>query len=230
MNEVRLSGGRTTPGVVRVGETVRRPPRPNAEFVRSLLRYLEMIGFDGAPRFLGTDEKGREILTYIEGQVPADLGWYGDGVLVAAAKLIRQYHDATATLLDSSAAKSAKLEIVCHNDLSPCNFVFRDGLPAAIIDFDAVAPGTRYYDLAYAAWLWLDIGNADIEAAEQRRRLELFVEAYGANLSMGALVKAMMTRQRVLIAEGYRCRKTSMLRWATNCLDWTSANLRSEVP
>lgn len=65
--EVPLQGGRVTPAVVRVGNTVRRPPRMNAEFVHVLLNHLAAVGFDGTPRFLGTDEQGRDVLSYIEG-------------------------------------------------------------------------------------------------------------------------------------------------------------------
>jgi len=30
------------------------------------LRHLEAVGFTGAPRFLGIDAAGREVLSYIE--------------------------------------------------------------------------------------------------------------------------------------------------------------------
>ncbi len=81
MTEIALSGGRMKHGVVRVGQTVRRPSGTNSDFVRSLLRHLETAGFDGAPRALGTDQRGRDILSYIEGQVPTELGFYDDGAL-----------------------------------------------------------------------------------------------------------------------------------------------------
>jgi len=48
--EIPLAGGQQTPGVVRIGDTVRRPMGPNAPFDHELLRYLEEVGFDGAPR------------------------------------------------------------------------------------------------------------------------------------------------------------------------------------
>lgn len=54
MDEVPLEGGRVNVGgVVRVGDTVRRPLRENSPFVHELLLQLERAGFDGAPRFLG---------------------------------------------------------------------------------------------------------------------------------------------------------------------------------
>jgi hypothetical protein len=68
--ELALAGGISTPGVVRVGDTVRRPVKENAAFVHDVLRYLELRGFDRVPRFLGIDAKGRAVLTYISGTVP----------------------------------------------------------------------------------------------------------------------------------------------------------------
>ena len=227
MTEIALSGGRMKHGVVRVGQTVRRPSGTNSDFVRSLLGHLETAGFDGAPRSLGTDRRGRDILSYIEGQVPTELGFYDDDALVAAAKLIHRYHDATVSLLDTAAADEVQIEVVCHNDLSPCNFVFRNGLPTAIIDFDAAAPGSRYCDMGYAAWLWLDLGNSEIDAVLQRRRLQVFVDGYGGGLSERAVVEAIMARQGVLIAEGRRIGRDAMVRWATDCLGWTSDHLWS---
>jgi hypothetical protein len=68
--EQTLLGGVMNPGaVVRVGDTVRRPVRPGAEVVWALLGHLEEVGFTEAPRFLDVDEAGREILSYIPGEV-----------------------------------------------------------------------------------------------------------------------------------------------------------------
>lgn len=115
MDEVRLHGGRVTEGVVRVGDTVLRPPKANTAFVRDLLSYLEEEGFDGAPRSLGADELGRETFSYLPGEVPAELDPdLSDEVHVNAARLIRRFHDATA-----GSPLAGKREMVCHNDLSP---------------------------------------------------------------------------------------------------------------
>ena len=58
--EVPLRGGRVTPGVVRVGNTVRRPVTEASPFVARLLGHLERRGFAGAPRHLGLDAAGRD--------------------------------------------------------------------------------------------------------------------------------------------------------------------------
>ncbi len=213
-------GGRVTAGVVRVGDTVRRPPTPNSDFVRRLLQHLAARGFDGAPRALGVDETGRDMFSFIEGDVPADLGFYDDDILTRAAALIRRYHDCTADFLTAEAASAAGVEVVCHNDLSPCNFVFRDGVPVAIIDFDAAGLGSRLYELGYAAWLWLDLGAPDVSPVEQRRRLSLFRTAYGAD-RVENLLPAILQRQTVLSAQGRRSGDVAMASWAEDCLKWT---------
>lgn len=56
--EVPLKGGAIAE-VVRVGDTVRRSTGPSTPEVHALLRHLEAVECDPAPRVLGTDERGR---------------------------------------------------------------------------------------------------------------------------------------------------------------------------
>jgi aminoglycoside phosphotransferase (APT) family kinase protein len=219
MEEIPLQGGRTTAGVVTVGNTIRRPLTTNSGFVHGVLRHLASVGFDRVPRVLGIDEHQREILTYVPGEVPAELEVWADRQLAMAAHLIKQFHDATVAF---AAAHGA--EVVCHNDLSPCNFVFRQDVPSAIIDFDAAALGTRLDDLGYAAWLWLDLGNTHIAPQEQQRRLALFTAAYGLP-DTRLLIASILRRQHHLIADGRRKGNASMRAWAERCLAWTMHHL-----
>jgi Ser/Thr protein kinase RdoA (MazF antagonist) len=189
--EVALTGGRITQGVVRVGNSVRRPTGPHTPFVHSLLRHLEEVGFDGAPRVLGIDEQGREIVTFIEGHVPPDLATWSDGQLVRAAALIRHFHDATAALAGGE-------EVVCHNDLSPCNTVFVEGMPSAFIDFDEAAPGSRSQDLGYAMWLFLDLGPEGADTRTQGRRMRMMCDAYGIGSEFDA-ISAIARSQRTTL-------------------------------
>ena len=48
----------------------------------------------------------------------------------AKARLIRRFHDLSAQLVATPAAAAVGVEVICHNDLSPCNFVFRADVPA----------------------------------------------------------------------------------------------------
>jgi hypothetical protein len=194
--------------VVRIGDTVRRQPRANAPFVRDLLAKLDEARFEDVPRWLGVDEKGREIFSYVPGEVPLDLGHVEEPVFAAAARFIRRFHDATAPFC-------AEGKVVCHNDLSPCNFAFRDGLPAAIIDFDLAAEGERLFDLGYAAWTWLDLGNEDdYSTAEQARRLTAFAAAYGPEIDPRALVDAALLRQTLLAEDFFKLDNKGAEEWA----------------
>jgi hypothetical protein len=173
--EVPLLGGRITPGVVRIGEEVRRPRGARSEFVHAVLAHLEAVGFEGAPRFLGIDRQGREVLSYIEGEVPDDLDpGHRDGVLAAAARLLRRFHDTSA-----GSELAGSHEVVCHNDISPVNTIFVDGSPIALIDFDMAAPGPRIRDVSHGLFLWLNLGWDGPGPGEQRRRIELWCDAYG---------------------------------------------------
>jgi Ser/Thr protein kinase RdoA (MazF antagonist) len=196
--EVALTGGRITQGVVRVGTTVRRPTGPHTPFVHSLLRHLEEVGFDGAPRVLGIDEQGREVLTFFEGHVPPDLATWSDGQLVQAAELIRRFHDATA-----GTELAAGEEVVCHNDLSPCNAVFVEGMPAAFIDFDEAAPGPRARDLGYAMWMFLDLGPEGVDVRTQGWRIRMMCEAYGVGEAFDA-IGAIESSQRATLERSLR--------------------------
>jgi len=171
-----LTGGWVTTGVVRVGDTVRRPPTKNAPLAQRLLEHLEEVGFEAAPRFLGIDEQGREILTFIEGDVPSDCRTmiWGDDQLVAAASLLGRFHAATA-----GHAMAADADAVCHNDFGPWNLVWKDDMPVGIIDFDEAAPGTCLDDLGYAIWKHLNLGLVDLSPREHGRRLKVMCTAYG---------------------------------------------------
>jgi hypothetical protein len=132
VHEVVLTGGFGTPGVVRVGDTVRRPTGENTPFAHALLHHLEDVGFMGAPRLLGIDERGREILTFSEGEVVEELFEpLSEARLVSAGRLIRMFHDAT---IGFSLAGPA--EVVCHGELGPHNTVFVGDEAIALIDWD----------------------------------------------------------------------------------------------
>ena len=145
-----------------------------------LLRRLERCRWSGAPRHLGFDERGREILTFLAGHVaweetrPAEVG--SDESLAAVARLVRQFHDLTA-----GSRLAGDQEVVCHNDLSPKNTVYRDlgsGLrPVAFLDWDLAAPGARVHDVAHVCWQYAGLGPR-AAVTEAARRVRLIADAY----------------------------------------------------
>ena len=122
-DEVPLAGGRITKGVVRIGDSVRRPAKPVSGAIGCLLRHLENQGFGGAPRYLGADANGRDVLSYVSGDVLMKWQLFPDETIIEAAKLLRAFHDATlgCELLQGR-------PVICHNDPGPNNVVFQNGL------------------------------------------------------------------------------------------------------
>lgn len=191
--EVLLVGGTANRGrVVRVGDTVRRPRRPTSAATHALLRHLEDAGFSGAPRFLGVDEQGREVLSYVRGTAvtPPYPSWaLTDEALTSVADLLRSYHravsdfDPTSYVWPESPPAPFTGELISHNDVNLDNVVFRDGRAVALIDFDLASPGCRVWDVACAARLWTPLRPDryvdDARRGQVLRRFRLFVDSYG---------------------------------------------------
>jgi Phosphotransferase enzyme family len=194
-----LVGDGVTPGIVRIGDTVRRPLRPFSLTVQAYLAHLRDAGFTGAPLPLGVDDQGREVLSFVPGDVPRNPlppETAGEEVLVALARLVRALHEASAgwvpppdavwggTPSTTGRAITERTELVSHRDYYPGNVVFRDGLPVALIDFDLAKPTTRLYDVANALWYWAPLRAPQDRApafreADIAHRVAVFADAYG---------------------------------------------------
>ncbi|HEY0937683.1 MAG TPA: phosphotransferase [Trebonia sp.] len=186
--EVPLDGGNMSGGVVRVGDTVRRPAGPWTPAVHALLAHLHDAGFEGAPRPLGIDSGGREVLTFVPGTVAWPDGFRqldDDRPLRRAARLVREFHDAVAGFVPPPDARWQVLipgggdEIIAHHDLAPWNLVIGDGR-WAFIDWDTAAPGTRLEDLAYAMHGFAPLSASPAyQRADAARRLRVIADSYG---------------------------------------------------
>ena len=202
VQEEPLVGDGVTAGIVRLGDTVRRPLRPFSLTVQAYLAHLHSRGFHDAPRPLGIDDQGREVLSFVPGQVPSEplpATACRPEVLTTLAGLIRRLHEAAQDWTPPPGATWGRIpgrpdpaavtlyesaELVSHRDYCPGNVVFRQGVPAALIDFDLARPTTRVYDIANALYWWaplldpadrpVDLVDADVPA-----RVALFADAYG---------------------------------------------------
>lgn len=199
-----LTGGNFDGDVVRVGYTVRRRPGPWTPAVHSLLRHLDQVGFVGAPSAHGLDERGREVLGFIEGDVgriPMDAYMRTDAVLIDVGRMLRAFHDATAAFAvpegavwRQAATDPGPIEVVCHNDWAPYNAVFQDHRLSAFIDWDFARPGSRLWDLAWAAHMWVPlrdnqecVGAGWAAPPDRAHRLRLICDAYGLSDRAGVL-------------------------------------------
>lgn len=205
MEEEPLSGGNTTV-VVRVGDTVRRPVGHWSPAVHRLLRHLETAGFEGAPRVLGIDEVGREVL----GFVPGDVGTHSpENPLAAWFRTPEASHAVGAWIRQFQTAQSgyrpiesepwrrapgralAPGEVIVHHDVSPYNAVHRPDGRLTVVDWDFARPGGELEDLAWAAWRWVPLmaetwwhteyGVGDARDLDPRRRdnLDALCEGFG---------------------------------------------------
>lgn len=199
-----LPNTRNEGGVVKVGDTVRRPTGPWTPTVHALLAYLHESGFDFAPRPLGIDEAGREVLTYIEGDTEmtpvADRVWFD--ALPEAARRLRQLHDLTADFVppdgaiwrDEADGNLPRLErstsgdgaeVICHGDWGTHNADFRQGRLVGMIDWDFARPEHRLYDIGWFALWWCPVAPTDIllpglpDPIDQPARLRQLCDAYG---------------------------------------------------
>lgn len=157
--------------------------------MHALLTHLHEVGFRAAPRPLGIDDRGREVLAFVAGEVvwPHRFALLEPPQRLArVARLIRDFHDAVEgfgpppdahwqTLVPAEGA-----DIIAHQDLAPWNLV-TDGEDAwALIDWDTAGPGTRLWDVAYAVHGFVPLSaHPHWQRADAGARLRTFADAYG---------------------------------------------------
>ncbi|RFS81049.1 aminoglycoside phosphotransferase family protein [Actinomadura spongiicola] len=210
MDEELLPGGRHVGGV-RVGDTVHRPANPWTRTVHAVLRHLEAAGFDGAPRVLGFDDQGREVLTFLRGDTIGERHpwppWpHSDTALRQVAAWMRRLHDITAAFVPPGdatwfAGTWRPGLVIGHHDASPYNAVWRDDDLVGFVDWDTAAPSTREFDLAHLALTWVPLHARHVAefqgftAFEDRsRRLHLLLDAYGHDGDRGAFADVIVDR------------------------------------
>ncbi|NYD22617.1 phosphotransferase [Kineococcus aurantiacus] len=230
VTEERLPGGRND-GATRSGQTVRRTTGDHTPGVHALLRHLRAVGFTRVPEVLGIDERGREVLSHLDGETVGDQrpwpAWaHGETALVAVGRWMRDFHDASASFTPPPGARwfgdhdeLRDGEVVGHHDAAPYNAVWRPAPtgtdPAAgelvgFIDWDLAGPAAPVRDLAFLALTWVPLTAHDVALADgfapgtdRPRRLRLLLDAYGWRGSTGEVVSAV--RERALQhAQGLR--------------------------
>ncbi|SDT53331.1 Phosphotransferase enzyme family protein [Pseudarthrobacter equi] len=196
-DEQELTGGNASTGVVRVGDTVRKPWLGTSSAVQGYLATLRSAGVD-VPRPLGRDGMGRAVVEFINGQQAMDLLPLGREDLVRVGGMIRKIHDASEAFAiptpDSweMLLPAEKPDLMCHNDLAPWNLIM--GERWVFIDWDGAGPSTRLWDLAYSAQSFgLLVEGEPVQDAALR--LRALVDGYDADASLRAALPAAMARR-----------------------------------
>ncbi|HEY3505473.1 MAG TPA: phosphotransferase [Actinocatenispora sp.] len=194
--EEQLTGGCVSE-VVRVGATVRRSTGPWTPAVHALLTHLDAVGFPYSPRALGTDDRGREILTYLDGE-PAARPWptvlRTDDGLRQVGRLVRDLGDAVAGFVPPADARwrsgvaYAPGMVMRHGDLAPWNTLWQGDRLTGLLDWDFAEPAPPLWDLAQAAWYFVPLRAAKGWQAsgfatepDHRHRLGVLCAAAGAD-------------------------------------------------
>lgn len=222
---------------MRVGDSVRRPAQRWTPTVHALLRHLEAVGFEGAPRVLGFDEQGREMLSFLPGETIWESGWeelvFTDSALTQVGQWARRLHDATATFVPPEDAEWFAGRpwqpdlIIGHHDAAPWNAVWCDGRLAGFVDWDTAGPSTREFELAYLALTWVPLIDPEYAGPlgfttqlDRSHRFHLLLDAYGYDgdrLAFPALI-ARQARIRTEVIHRLAARNEpmheTMLGWA----------------
>jgi hypothetical protein len=200
--------------------------------VHGFLSFLAAKSYP-APRPLGLDDQGREILTYIPGECvhPNNLTIIEtDAAVHRAGKLIADFHRVQSGYVSPKDAEwrsegrdpTGSTEVLAHNDLAPWNLIAgpKDWV---FIDWDLAAPGRRLWDLAWAlhsfVGLWPDsprthseiadriaafCDGAEVGSADRPRLLEVVVERTRHSAAMlRRRADEGETRYQQLVADGH---------------------------
>ncbi|PYI38458.1 aminoglycoside phosphotransferase [Arthrobacter psychrolactophilus] len=218
MEEILLVGGNASDDVVRVGSTVRKPWTAATPSVLAYMHAVREAGVD-VPAVHGRDAQGRQMTEFIPGGLAMDSEPLSLSELCRVGRIVRAIHDASAAYKpDSEATWSALIpapgaELICHNDLAPWNLII--GERWVFIDWDAAAPSTRLWDLAYAAQTFT-LNDASADPRVAARALAAFIDGYGADDELRAALPVTMWQRTAAMHELLKNSHVSGIEpWAT---------------
>ena len=147
--------GAHRPDVELVDGAVLKRAGPWSAGVIALLRHLEDVGFDGAPRVIGDGftADGRLAVTFVPGTSPHPRAW-SEEAAGAVGALLRRLHDATAAFVPPAGViwqpcwlrdLDGADRVIGHCDTGPWNVVATPGSPAAFIDWEYAGPVDRWW-------------------------------------------------------------------------------------
>jgi 8-oxo-dGTP diphosphatase len=196
----KLPGGNVG-GAVRIGKTVRRATGPWTPAVHALLAHLADSGLPHIPQLLGTDERGREVLTYLPGRiVDVDHEMLTEEQLASTVRWTRRLHEAVKGFEHDGPWRFFGVdepELIAHNDLAPYNTCFAGDQLTGVFDWDLAGPSTRLLELAHLAWNGVPLFRA-VDPALAARRLQVIADTY-AGPSASEILHAVPVRAQLAI-------------------------------
>lgn len=173
----------------------------------AFVNALRAAGVD-APAPLGRDDAGRQVQEFVSGSLALNQNPLTQPDLRRVGAMIREIHDASATYeppagaVWETAIPAPGHDLICHNDLAPWNLL--TGERWMFIDWDAAAPSTRLWDLAYAAQAFTlsdPERDPDLAAAD----LAAFIDGYQADDALRQRLPNTMSERTAAMYELLRC-------------------------
>lgn len=194
----QLEGGRNN--IMKDNNIVFRPSHEWTPNVHGFLKFLHRCGFSKVPYPHGISEDGQEMVSFVEGDVfnealPQEVK--SDDALISFATFIRTFHDLGAKYIEHINGNEiwmlpvqTEVETMCHGDLAPYNTVLKGNKVVGLIDFDALHPGSRLWDISYALYRWIPLMSDENpenfgSRLDKSRRIALFFAAYGTDVVVG---------------------------------------------
>ena len=210
MRKEKLSGGNTN-AVWKSGDSVHRTSGPWTATIHRLIQHVRDHGIDFVPEPRGVDVRGDENLSFLAGDVPVYPfeNWvWSEALLIDAGTHLRKLHDATTGFpLDGAIWRTPvhdPVEVICHNDFAPYNFVCNSGRLTGVIDWDAASPGSRIWDISYLAYRLCPLAQttnhdalrngASVPISEQEHRLALLLASYGSAFTVEETIETAIKR------------------------------------
>lgn len=202
------------------GKVVCRPAKPWSNNVQALLGYLERHGFP-APHPLGVTGEGQEAVervSCLEGEQVHPSIWKDDAlheIGAMAAKLHRlTAHFAVPEpgnwqpwcLRELGREPGERPRVLCHGNFAPWNVLTKNGMPAALIDWELAGPLDPLVELARICWLFPQLFDDDLQEKyglpspeERARQVRIICDGYGLpRIHRSTLVQQML---QVVICE-----------------------------
>jgi len=213
VDETLLHGGVGNAGLVtRVGDTVRRPWRKSTAATHALLNHLNDVLPGVAPVPLGRDEQGREVLSWLDGDVgiePFPQWVAGEEFLVSLGQLLRRIHEALAGWnVPAGLEWSDQIPdpqggpLIVHADICPQNVIAKGGRAVSVIDWEFAAPGRAIWDVVSTARLCVQFTHPSrrepvYDGLDVDARLRIFLDAYGLSDRDRAIFTKVLDERRL---------------------------------
>ncbi|MDN3495803.1 phosphotransferase [Planococcus sp. APC 4015] len=216
-----LAGGNPGGSVIRIGSTVRKSWNTSTPSVFEYMTAVRNAEVD-VPAVYGRDDQGRQVTEFIPGRLAIESDPLTRSELSRIGAMVRAIHDASAAFVPAenaiweTAIPAPNSDLVCHNDLAPWNLII--GERWVFIDWDASAPSTRLWDLAYAAQAFTLSPHQTPERAAQG--LSAFIDGYEADRELRAsLPETLYQRAQAMLDLLTGSHRVGREPWATMFVD-----------